>query len=439
MTFLAARQNKYLSPRPFAPSSGGTDPTTWAPAVGSAALVGNNVMNDIAYGTHASNGSVMLDNGTTSAYFQRWCSGAFASALGTMGTSLFFCGGDSDYWGNEVYAFDWSTLLWSRLTERSSPITGGNDGADLVNCDWGWGEHISTGGARAPMVPHSYDQLVYLPPAFTGNTKGFFVVPSRTLCYSHRAFHHVHYLNLDNNLWYRGSPSPNDDPFPGVGPNPLAGGEAPSWCVNPTTGVIYGSTGGQGNSDENHIAVRNYNTGTGLFGLGGSLWTASHWTLSHYPCGVFDPVRNLLISIGGKVTTGTFTILAIDPDTIVGGVTPWSQLPLAGDTISDPASGNEGYGIAYVPEVDCFYIKGTHPSLSQTLWKLTPPAAVSSAHDPEALALDWTVEAITMGGATAPASTVQGIWKRFMWIPAAECLVWCDSPAAQWVAYRVGV
>jgi hypothetical protein len=76
-----------------------------------------------------------------------WNGGAFATRLGTKGSLLAWGGGHAGYYGNEVYAFDMQSRLWTRLSNPyptpSFPVTDGI---------WPDG---------SPGVPHTYAQVGY--------------------------------------------------------------------------------------------------------------------------------------------------------------------------------------------------------------------------------------------------------------------------------------
>jgi hypothetical protein len=78
-----------------------------------------------------------------------WNGGAFASGYGKSGALILVGGGHTDYYGNEVYAFDLDSRNWQRLTNPyrspSFPVTDGI---------WPDG---------TPSVSHTYDQVDYHP------------------------------------------------------------------------------------------------------------------------------------------------------------------------------------------------------------------------------------------------------------------------------------
>lgn len=102
----------------------------------------------------------------------------------------------------------------------------------------------------------------------------------------------------------------------------------------------------------------------------------------------------------------------------------FSTLALTGDII--PAG---RYGFAYCDDLDCFFVRMADGD-RQTIWKLQPPAS-------NYLARSWTVTKITMAGVTVAAvGHVQGMWKRFMYVPRLKCLMWVDDIKGAVYAYR---
>jgi hypothetical protein len=78
-----------------------------------------------------------------------WNGGAFASGYGKSGALILVGGGHTDYYGNEVYAFDLDSRSWQRLTNPyRSPSFPVADGI------WPDG---------TPSVSHTYDQVDYHP------------------------------------------------------------------------------------------------------------------------------------------------------------------------------------------------------------------------------------------------------------------------------------
>ena len=87
-----------------------------------------------------------------------WNGGAFASGIGKLGALIYAGGGHNAYYGNEVYAFDLHTLQWQRL---SSPTDGETPGDATT---FGLNENCRFWNGT-PVVPHTYDSVVYDPVA----------------------------------------------------------------------------------------------------------------------------------------------------------------------------------------------------------------------------------------------------------------------------------
>jgi len=83
------------------------------------------------------------------AVLDAWNGGAFAAGYGQSGALIVFGGGHTDYYGNEVYAFDLASQRWERLTNPyPNPVFPVKDGI------WPDG---------TPSVPHTYDHVDYHP------------------------------------------------------------------------------------------------------------------------------------------------------------------------------------------------------------------------------------------------------------------------------------
>jgi hypothetical protein len=91
-------------------------------------------------------------NGSTGqpSIIQSWNGGAFATRLGAKGSLILFGGGHLNYYGSEVYAFDLSTQMWTRVT---NPYKG--------NLSWPYSTGMYPDGSPSP--PHTYDLIGYHP------------------------------------------------------------------------------------------------------------------------------------------------------------------------------------------------------------------------------------------------------------------------------------
>lgn len=81
-----------------------------------------------------------------------WSGGALASGFGAKGSLIVFGGGHLNYYGSELYAFDLSTQMWTRVT---NPYKG--------NLSWPYSTGTYPDGSPSP--PHTYDMISYHPPS----------------------------------------------------------------------------------------------------------------------------------------------------------------------------------------------------------------------------------------------------------------------------------
>ena len=84
-----------------------------------------------------------------------WNGGAFATAVGELGSLVAWGGGHNGYFGSEVYVFDLATGLWSRASE---PYDNGS-GSVAGDCSE---QGIYPDGSACPS--HTYDRIDYHPP-----------------------------------------------------------------------------------------------------------------------------------------------------------------------------------------------------------------------------------------------------------------------------------
>ena len=123
--------------------------------------------------------------GTTepAAVISTWGGAALATGFGDHGSIIHWNGGHTDYWGNEVYSFDLSTLTWTRLNDPSAGPFPPNE-ADGLFSD------------NKPCVPHTYHFVGYRPTnnsfyttrrAISDDGGGSYFAPS--------------FFNLDTEVW----------------------------------------------------------------------------------------------------------------------------------------------------------------------------------------------------------------------------------------------
>lgn len=85
-----------------------------------------------------------------------WTGGAYASNEGPLGGLLYFGGGHNGYYGNEVYFFNFATLLWERRgdpTDGQTPGDASTFGLDDECRFWD----------GAPLALHTYESVFYDP------------------------------------------------------------------------------------------------------------------------------------------------------------------------------------------------------------------------------------------------------------------------------------
>ncbi|MBM3342586.1 MAG: hypothetical protein FJY56_10830 [Betaproteobacteria bacterium] len=367
----------------------------------------------VMYSTAAGPGS-----GNGNNYFAPWCSGVYAPDDGPLGSMVFCNGGGADYWGNEVYRFALDTRTWSRVSERSTGLNG-KTGApeDDPNFDAQWGEHISPGGKPPPQpgVPHSYDQMEYLPPHLGGGPRGSFMFITRTIVYRHRRFRHPHLFDLDSLRWRRGLAQPGIIRIGEV--------ESPSWCFDAKRNRYWGIDGSESGIfiTRLHSVVFDPNT---RLGVAQTVPIPEFLTPSNYPVSRYWPRGDLLLVAGMSADRKAFALWAcsLEENRASGFVV----VPLAGNALPPPGA---GYGLAYCDDLDCFFVR-TAAGHRQKIWKVVPPKS-------NFLASPWQVEEIVMQGATvAPNDNGQGLWKRLMYAPPMKCLLWVDDTRGPVYAYR---
>ena len=375
--------------------------------------VPSSTLADVMYWTAAGPGS---RNGNS--YFGNWCSGVYAPDDGTYGSLVFCNGGDADYWGNEVYKFSLDTRTWSRVSERSSGLNGQTaKNEDDPNFDTAWGEHVTPGGKVPPQpgVPHSYDQMEYLPPRLGGGARGAFLFPTRTIVYRYRAYKHPHIFDLSAKTWRRGSAAPG---IVGIG-----NVDSPSWCFDSLRGRFWGIDGGASGIFITKINYLQFDPKTRLASAYG-VAIPQYLTPWGYPVSRYWRGGDLML-VAGLTRDGTAFGLWACP-LATAEERGFVALPLGGKAMPPPS---QGYGFAYCGDLDCFFVR-TSSAHRQKMWKITPPKS-------NYLASTWTVEEINMGGVTvAEKGNGQGMWKRLMYAPPLKCLIWVDDVQGPVYAYR---
>lgn len=413
---------------------------SWTPAAGNVKAL----TTDISGAATNTFGSVFAPGGTHSGLnnsFWAWPSACYARNLSTNGAMLFHNGGDGDYWGTEVYAFDFDTRRWYRLDNPYSGIysathpdvlawIAANPGVNTrYNFHWNFlpsthASYFNTldcehGPAVAddyvgllpvgtvPGVPHAYDGIEYLSGEFIGNRRGALVTPLRTFAFPTSSTSRAHYYDLDQvvNLGVTGVGSR----WGRLSSNRLTipGGALGLCAVDEEARRIYHNFGYLDLAATPKVQVpRSWNN------------------LAYDTSATFDPRRRLWIEIIGADTQGSpgqLYAMAVDTSTT------FQPLNLTG-TRWDLWNGRYG-GIVYVPPLDCFFFynqaRGDQLNEPQAIYKIQPPDTASAS---AALAGTWAVTRIVMPGDTvANNQGVRGTYGRLRWIPPLKCIAFYNA------------
>jgi hypothetical protein len=388
----------------------------WLPAGGNAKAITTdargaptNFLYDVRPGDYG-NKAVYFGSGGVGifALTRAWASAAYAKDLGPDGSMLFHCGGDGDYWGNEVYAFDFSTRRFLRLSEPSHAMTGAPTGPgvdpkkdpqdprhfNVGECEHGpsvpeYGKGLLPAGTE-PGAPHTYDGLVWIPGSVIGNKKGALVRPISSIVYTTRSTSRAHYFDLDVNKW--GRLSANRIPF------------SPQTCVS-------------GYDEEKQRIYHNYGyLELAPRGGGPPRQVSRRWSgIPFHGVGIFDPVRRLWL----------LPTNATPPDSAPGGInaiavdSTTSAVPVSLAGAPWPKGLMVHGGIAYCTDLDCFFVYSQGNRLQgyapQVIYRLQPPGS-------NPLSNRWTVTKITMNGdAVQNDPSGAGQYKRIQWIPRLQC------------------
>jgi len=388
-------------------------PPSWTPAAGDVRAItkdadGKPVNTIDAVKPYSSSGPSPVYRGHigVAAVTRAWASAAFAQHFSMNGAMLCHNGGDGDYWGNEVYAFDFDTRRWERLSDPTRAMSGaaadsGRSPSDplhfnRVECEHGPAVADGFGPLPAgtqPGVPHVYDGVIWIPGSYIGNQRGALLRPHSTFVYGTKSTGRAHYFDLDTRTWGRFSAN--------------RGGQAP--LISARVPII-------GHDDERQRIYHSY----GYLDLPTKTQVNRTWTnVSDNTSGVFDDARRLwlmprftLSGDPGSEAPGTLRAIAVDSTnaavelTMVGTVWP------------------RGYafhaGLLYCPDLDCYFLysQGTSstPRNPQDIYKIQPPSS-------NPLTNPWTVSLVTMGGDAVVADTQPiGNYKRFLWVPGLKSI-----------------
>jgi hypothetical protein len=307
-----------------------------------------------------------------------WSGGAYDNDHDRL---MVFGGGHGGYGGNEMYAFDVNTLAWSRLTDPSpNPGSGGRP-------------YYPDG---LPTSRHTYDQMEYVPRLNAVCTFG-----------------------VDGN-WAVGGGSGDSDCF-----NLTTHTWSP---IAPIGGGIY--SGKKCAYDPNRKLIwehrRDANPGGGInvfdpatnrwknFGRAGTL-------PSEFTNMVFDPVRDLLVIVGGgKVmtwrVTGSGGALALSQQTLLsttGDLTAQiaGRPTAAYDSKTDRIVAWNGGTNVYALKID--------PSLATGTWTLVSPGPQNTV--------------------TPSPPQAEGTYGRFQYIPSKDLFILVNAVTKNVYFYKLGV
>lgn len=357
-----------------------------------------------------------------------WSTAAYARDFSTNGAMLFHNGGDGDYHGTEVYAFDFDTRRFYRLNEPSRAMTGHSvNGKTGATTDWKLapsdpkyfhafpleapeyytqnlehGPRVPEYGfgllpeGTTPGVPHCYDGLVWIPGSIVGNQRGALLRPTSTFVYTQRSTSRAHYFDLDVFRWGR-------------------------FSVNHVPGKALQSPKLQATAYD--VAENKVYHQYGFLDLNTKKQHERNW--SHIPYATaseFDPKRRLWIWSGGA------NAKSLAPAKLVAIPVDSSNDPVALKLVAEsgsaiwPESVSFHGGLVYCAWLDCYFVYSQYnpdasvPNQVQTIWQIKPP-------DTNPLTNPWYVRQIKMSGdAILPNPSATGNYKRIQPIPPLKSL-----------------
>jgi len=388
-------------------------PPSWTPTAGNVKAItqdvdGNPVNSIEAVKPYPSAGPKPVYKGVigVAAVTRAWASAAYARDFSMNGAMLCHSGGDGDYWGNEVYAFDFDKRRWERLSDPTTAMSGdkvadaARDPTDPLYFDKDECEHgplldptvsgLLPAGTQ-PGVPHTYDGLVWVPGSIIGNTRGALLRPHSTVVYTTRSTGRAHYFDLDRKVW--GRFSTNRAAF--------SSARIPHSGYDEERQRIYHAYGYL-----DLIARRQLQRS----------WSGMASTTSS----VFDPKRRIWVmpnyASSARQDLSPGVLLAFQPDKDIDSPVP---LTMTGDVW--PRCYASHAGLLYCPELDCFFLYSQRANTAYSynpneIFKLTPPT-----NGP--LTNAWVVEKVKMNGDTVLADPKGiGSYKRFMWVPGLKSI-----------------
>jgi hypothetical protein len=327
---------------------------------------------------------------------------AYAPNLGAKGSLVIHGGGDGDYWGNDVHAFDLATETWSRLNNPSTALTGSglpplgvgfsvDPLYDAVHGEYGDGT-IGTA--------HTYNHLFVIPGGTNG--KGLLIAACQLWAYDHNVtgWAHAFDLGATPGVWSRYST------------NAAVNISTPqATCYDAVHNCIWivATSGWASSITKLDLATRAHTSG---------IWMPSGNTVNigDYACACQFPVSGpgqvnglmLMLAFNGNYQ-GPQTLQMYAIDTTQPSTTGAVQLTLNGLNLI-PATTNGSNSIDWDPVENVAYAYLGPVDIAH-VYKITPPASGS-----------WLTGAWTITQITLPSSFSDGlgggIYSRWRYIPS---------------------
>ena len=322
--------------------------------------------------------------------FKAWNGGAYAPIYGASGSMIHYGGGHTDYYGNEIYAFDMATRTWSRVTDPSPfcpTITGS-------------GEQIPGGifPDGTPGVPHTSHNLTVRP-----GTNTFICTRREFNNIGSGSYVAMAYCDLDTGTWT----CPTD---------------RPSMTSSVGSVSVYDTT----RDMPWHIEGR----GGNLFDMAGFDWDTSTWSKYDIDNGAYQT------GPAAYVPTKDVIVVFYNGSTVPRIIFPGSPTTnsVAMTTSGSAPTYNNIWGADWSDSLGAIVIKqSSTASTPQTnLWTLTPPAGDYTG--------TWTWASISESGSIAtPASNYVGDYSKFRVIDYDDAVVGvlCQDWAQDYYAIRL--
>ena len=389
-----------------------------------------------------------------------WPSGVYSEYVGTHGAFVFCCGGDGDYWGNEVYVFDLGRETWSRYGPYGvgppSNVLGitGSVAADVANgiFEIQSGEVVASG---QPLPPHNYDSVFFLPPSMGGGSAGSFCFFNKFSVYGPISSKTGHRWDIAQGMsgralnWERCTPVITQAPLP---QGPWIGNG--TCAVERTTKKVHGFASSEGAGSNMSLSViYDFSAGTGVgaqmlqpitsYQTNGGQETSEFWS---GPTGS----DRYILTLGRGGTPGE------GKPEYPGNGYYWNPIKARLYDLNTPTVApvnltltgtlpyhTYGPPVAHCPDLNVggggvFFTMGNDITDLPYVYKITPPAT-----NPKTNA--WTVSKERMNGtmraelsqypATSHPFTTSAWHKRFFYATKAKCLVWMISTDANCRTY----